>query len=82
VGFPIVDFMEEDIKRMLLRDGLIQSDKAEIVALTGGVSSEIYRVVEGTRIFAVKRALSKLKVADDWYADLSRNATEAEFPLR
>jgi aminoglycoside phosphotransferase (APT) family kinase protein len=71
--------MEEEMRKVLLRDGLIAGEEAEIVPLTGGVSSEIYRVRDGARVFAVKRALRKLKVADDWYADLSRNASEAEF---
>ncbi len=66
---------------MLLRDGLIKGPQAEITPLTGGVSSEIYRVEEGENVFVVKRALKKLKVADDWYVDLSRNASEVEFLL-
>ncbi len=71
--------MDDDIRQLLLRDGLIQDIGAEITPLTGGVSSEIYRVRDGNHIFAVKRALKKLKVADDWYADLSRNASEVEY---
>jgi aminoglycoside phosphotransferase (APT) family kinase protein len=71
--------MEDEIGQLLLRDGLIHSSQAEITPLTGGVSSEIYRVREGANVFAVKRALRKLKVADDWFVDLSRNASEVEF---
>jgi len=71
--------VDDDIRQLLLRDELIKDAGAEITPLTGGVSSEIYRVQDGNHIFAVKRALKKLKVADDWYADLSRNASEVEY---
>ncbi len=71
--------MDDDIRQLLLRDGQIKDADAEITPLTGGVSSEIYRVRDGNHVFAVKRALRKLKVADDWYADLSRNASEVEY---
>ncbi len=46
-------------------------------ALTGGVSSDIWRVeVAGGRSICVKRALAKLKVAADWHAPVARNAFE------
>lgn len=44
--------------------------------LTGGVSSDIWRVDVGARTFCVKRALAQLKVAADWKAPVSRNAYE------
>ncbi len=71
--------MQNEIGAILLRDGQIRSSQAEIVPLTGGVSSEIYRVRDGDKVFVVKRALRKLKVADDWHVDVSRNASEVEF---
>ena len=49
---------------------------ALIEPLTGGVSSDIVRVTAGDRVFAVKRALAKLKVAADWRAPVERNAYE------
>lgn len=45
-------------------------------ALTGGVSSDIWRVDLPERSLCVKRALSKLKVSADWQAPVSRNAYE------
>jgi hypothetical protein len=45
-------------------------------ALTGGVSSEIWRVDLPGRSICVKRALSQLKVAGDWRAPISRNTYE------
>ena len=44
--------------------------------LTGGVSSEIWKVTAGDRVFCVKRALAKLAVKDDWYAPVERNRYE------
>jgi 5-methylthioribose kinase len=64
---------------MLREDGHVVSKNAEAQPLGGGVSSEIYLVQDGTAKFVVKRALPKLKVADDWFADISRNSTEQKF---
>ncbi len=44
--------------------------------LTDGVSSEIYRVDDGDVPFVVKRALPKLRVRDEWIADVARNRYE------
>jgi aminoglycoside phosphotransferase (APT) family kinase protein len=45
--------------------------------LTGGVSSDIWRVTAGGRTFCVKRALPRLRVAADWRVPVERNANEA-----
>jgi aminoglycoside phosphotransferase (APT) family kinase protein len=47
-----------------------------VEALPGGVSSDIFRVDVSGRTFCVKRALAKLKVAQDWQAPVSRNRSE------
>lgn len=52
---------------------------ARLTPLTGGVSCEIYLVEDGAERFVVKRALAKLKVKEDWFADVSRNRHEWEF---
>jgi aminoglycoside phosphotransferase (APT) family kinase protein len=65
------------MQRLLLLDGAIQDRAATLVPLSGGVSSEIYLVNDGSRQFVVKRALPKLKVEQEWFADTSRNANEA-----
>ncbi len=44
--------------------------------LAGGVSSDIWKVEGGGRVFCVKRALPKLKVAADWFAPVERNRFE------
>ena len=65
-------------KELLLRDGIITGD-AELEALTGGVSSDIYKVTDGEKVFVVKRALEKLRVEADWYASLDRNHYEHRY---
>jgi len=44
--------------------------------LTGGVSSDIWRVDLGDQRLCVKRALPRLKVAQDWQAPVERNGFE------
>lgn len=56
----------------LIADG----DTPRYTPLTGGVSSDIWRVDLSDRTICIKRALAKLRVADDWFAPISRNATE------
>ena len=61
----------------LQRAGLIaEPGQARFEALTGGVSSDIWRVETPARSFCVKRALAKLKVAADWQAPVERNRFE------
>jgi len=50
-----------------------------LTPLTGGVSSEIYRVDLPTGPVCIKRALAKLKVAADWRAPVERNRWEVEW---
>lgn len=49
------------------------------IPLTGGVSSDIWKVELPDCTLCIKRALPKLKVADDWEAPVSRNAFEWEW---
>lgn len=62
-----------------LRRGGWVGDSPSVQPLTGGVSCEIWRVEDGGRIFVVKRALPKLKVATEWYADVTRNRYEQDY---
>src|ERR1700739_3249541 len=50
--------------------------------LTGGVSSDIWRVDLPTGPICVKRALAKLRVAADWQAPVERNRYEAAWMRR
>ena len=57
---------------------LLESGPVSITPLTGGVSSDIVLVEQGDRAFVVKQTLAKLKVADDWFADVGRNRVECQ----
>lgn len=48
-------------------------------ALSGGVSSDIWRVELPDRVICVKRALRKLKVAADWEVPVERNTAEWDY---
>src|SRR6516164_9149918 len=50
--------------------------------LTGGVSSDIWRVDLPSGPICVKRALAKLRVAADWRVPVSRNRDEARWMRR
>ncbi|SFC75274.1 Phosphotransferase enzyme family protein [Microbulbifer thermotolerans] len=69
----------EELASNLLEKGLLQSKEVTFTALSGGVSCEILLVDDGSARFVVKRALKKLKVKDDWFADVRRNITEQEY---
>ncbi|NJN52066.1 MAG: aminoglycoside phosphotransferase family protein [Gammaproteobacteria bacterium] len=47
--------------------------------LSGGVSSDIWRIEGPAHTYCVKRALPRLKVAADWHAPISRNAEEVRW---
>lgn len=64
---------------LLRRDGIVRAPDARLTPLSGGVSCEIYLVEDGAEKFVAKRALAKLKVKADWYADVSRNRHEWEY---
>lgn len=68
----------EAMRQRLIEDGVCTGN-ARLTALTGGVSSEIYRVDDIEQRFVVKRALEKLRVDSPWYADPRRNRAERSF---
>jgi aminoglycoside phosphotransferase (APT) family kinase protein len=55
------------------------NQQTELVPLSGGVSSDIYRAVLPSRVICVKRALPKLKVAAEWHAPVVRSHYEVEW---
>jgi fructosamine-3-kinase len=60
------------------RLGLLHGDEApRFTRLAGGVSSDIWRVDLASGPVCVKRALPKLRVQQDWFAPVERNAYEA-----
>ena len=69
-----------EIVAILARCGLVPLGATpRLTALTGGVASDIWKVDIGERTIVVKRALPKLRVAADWRAPVSRNASEADW---
>jgi aminoglycoside phosphotransferase (APT) family kinase protein len=69
----------DDFLHLLRQEGIVRAPNARLVPLSGGVSCEICLVEDGAEKFVVKRALAKLKVQADWFADVSRNRHEWEF---
>ena len=66
------------ILAVLRRAGLMDlPDLPQMQPLTGGVSSDIWRVDLQERSVVVKRALAKLNVQQDWQAPVERNVYEA-----
>jgi aminoglycoside phosphotransferase (APT) family kinase protein len=63
-------------------DLLAPGASADGERLTGGVSSDIWRVELGGGPVCVKRALAKLRVAADWQAPVERNRYEARWMQR
>jgi aminoglycoside phosphotransferase (APT) family kinase protein len=59
--------------------GLVGAEPVTGSPLTGGVSSDIWRIATAHGALCVKRALAKLRVAADWQAPIARNAYEARW---
>jgi aminoglycoside phosphotransferase (APT) family kinase protein len=70
-GSPILD--------QLRRDQLVSGHNVLVIALGGGVSSNVFLIEDEGKRFVVKQALPQLKVRDHWQADTSRNRVEYEF---
>ncbi len=68
-----------DILDALDRMNLLSGAHPSGERLTGGVSSDIWRVDLPTGPICVKRALPKLRVAADWQAPVERNTYEARW---
>jgi len=66
------------VRGALARMGLVREDEAPIFeCLTGGVSSDIWKVeIAGRPSFCVKRALARLRVAQEWKAPVERSGYE------
>ena len=68
------------LRDFLIDQGLAQpGDRVTWTALTGGVSSDIWRVDLPDRSLCIKCALPQLKVAQQWTAPIERNAYEWEW---
>jgi aminoglycoside phosphotransferase (APT) family kinase protein len=75
--------VEAGVSATLRRLGLARPGEVpRFTRLTGGVSSDIWRVDLAAGPVCVKRALAKLRVAQDWFAPVERNAYEAGWMRR
>ena len=75
--------VEASVTAALERLGLLRpGETPNFERLTGGVSSDIWRVDLERGPVCVKRALAKLRVAQDWFAPVERNAYEAAWMRR
>jgi aminoglycoside phosphotransferase (APT) family kinase protein len=80
---PQIETPRSEILDALRRMGLLQAGAdAGGERLTGGVSSDIWRIDLPTGPICVKRALAKLRVAADWHAPVERNRYEARWMQR
>ncbi len=69
--------MDSELEAFLVDHGLARAGEAQRwTPLSGGVSSDIWRVDLPGRAVCVKRALPKLRVKDDWQAPAERNLYE------
>jgi aminoglycoside phosphotransferase (APT) family kinase protein len=67
----------EEARAALVRFGMLAPDaRPHFERLTGGVASDIWKVNLPDGPVCVKRALAKLRVAQDWRAPTARNANE------
>jgi 5-methylthioribose kinase len=73
----VLDPSEAEARAALARHGLIPAGAhPRFERLTGGVASDIWKVELPRGPVCVKRALAKLRVAQDWRAPTARNANE------
>ena len=72
--------LPSDLRAALVHMDLLGPDEpAEALPLTGGVSSDIYRVDRAAGPICIKRALARLRVAADWQAPIERSTYEARW---
>ena len=76
-GSHAIDPAAEEARAALVSHGLLPADaRPRFERLTGGVASDIWKVELADGPVCVKRALAKLRVAQDWRAPTARNANE------
>ena len=71
---------EDEIVESLKAGGFLQPGvKPRLESLTGGVSSDVFRLETPNGVYCVKRALATLRVAADWRAPVERSHYEVEW---
>ena len=74
--------LDPAIVEFLDKTGLAKNGEFEAEPLTGGVASDIWKIRTSSSVFVVKKALSRLRVAQEWNAPVSRNASEVEWLIQ
>ncbi|MBM7035338.1 phosphotransferase family protein [Vibrio ulleungensis] len=64
---------------ILQQHDVVSKQHATATPLTGGVSCEIYLIEDQQRRFVAKRALAKLNVEQEWFANTNRNIFEQRY---
>jgi tRNA A-37 threonylcarbamoyl transferase component Bud32 len=71
---------KRQIATFLRQAGLLSAgEKVELTPLTGGISSDLWKVDLPGRVICVKGALPQLKVSRAWFAPVGRNHIECEW---
>ena len=70
------DSLDRHIKNILVDKNIIKNENFECLKLTGGVSSDIWKISFLNHIFCIKKSKNKLSVQQDWHAPVIRNYYE------
>lgn len=71
---------DHELEAFVIEAGLARdAGEARWTPLSGGVSSDIWRVETKETAFCIKRALPQLKVESDWHVPVDRNAYEWDY---
>ena len=73
-------YLDKEIEECLIANKFISSKNNYIVEkLSGGVSSDIWKITNENCIYCLKKAKNKLDVKEDWYVPIERNIYEYEW---
>tara|TARA_Y100000741_G_scaffold176613_1_gene134077 strand:+ start:1160 stop:2155 length:996 start_codon:yes stop_codon:yes gene_type:complete len=73
------DSLDLDIKNILIEKKIIKNESFDCLKLTGGVSSDIWKISSLKNNYCIKKSKNKLSVKQDWYAPVIRNYYEHEW---
>ncbi len=80
---PVTDDLDARSRALVAELGLASAEAvASVTPLTGGVASDIARVVIGRQSYCAKFALARLRVAQDWRAPVHRSRAEYAWLMR
>ena len=69
-------YLDNEIEKILIEKNFITSKNYNIEKLSGGVSSDIWKITNENHIFCLKKAKKKLDVKEDWFVPIERNIYE------